>query len=77
MNLNLSQYAWDTGVLVSILGLLTVFAVLAIIMIVLIIMERIFAKNSSPKKTVEKEKAPEAKPEVKVEKDVVSFIPYN
>jgi len=68
MNLNLSQYAWDTGALVSILGLLTVFTVLAIIMIVLIIMERIFAKNSSPKKTVAKEKAPEAKPEVKVEK---------
>ena len=68
MNLNLSQYAWDTGVLVSILGLLTVFTVLAVIMIVLMIMERIFAKNSLPKKTVAKEKAPEVKPEVKVEK---------
>ena len=68
MNLNLSQYAWDTGALVSILGLLTVFTVLAVIMVVLMIMERIFAKNSSPKKTVAKEKAPEVKPEVKVEK---------
>lgn len=67
MNLNLSQYAWDTGALVSILGLLTVFAVLAIIMLVLLVMERIFAKNSLPKKTVVKEKAPEVKPEVKAE----------
>ena len=67
MELNLGLYAWDTGVLVSILGLLTVFAVLIIIMMVLMIMERIFAKNSLPKKTEVKERAHEVKPEVKAE----------
>lgn len=67
MELHMYKYAWDTGALVSVLGILTVFAVLATIMIVLLIMERIFAKNSLPKKTVAKEKAPEVKPEVKAE----------
>lgn len=67
MNLNMAKYAWDTGALVSILGLLTVFSVLAIIMLVLLVMERIFSKNSLPKKTVVKEKTPEVKPEVKAE----------
>lgn len=67
MELNMGLYAWDTGVLVAILGMLTVFAVLIIIMMVLMIMERIFAKNSLPKKTEVKEKTPEVKPEVKAE----------
>jgi len=67
MNLNMAKHAWDTGALVSILGLLTVFTVLAIIMLVLLVMERIFAKNSLPKKAVAQEKAPEVKPEVKAE----------
>ncbi len=78
MNLNLARYAWDTGALVSILGLLTVFSVLVIIMLVLMIMERIFAKKpEAPKKEVKETKpeakdvqAPRKKPEVTAKKPV-------
>ena len=78
MDLNLARYAWDTGALVSILGLLTVFAVLAIIMFVLLIMERIFAKKPATKKEVKETKpevkdvqAPRKKPEVVANKPAV------